>query len=134
MRSLTPDPSPVARERGTGWNDGGVAKPSSAIREAAKDLRKRATLSERMPWKALRDRRLGGRKFRRQHPVGQFVVDFCCLEEMVAVEIDGSAHDDRQEHDAERQGILESMGLRFVRVTAQDVERNSLALILIEQS
>jgi very-short-patch-repair endonuclease len=55
----------------------------------ARELRDGETVAEELLWKALRDRRLDGFKFRRQHPVGRFVVDFCCLERRLAVELDG---------------------------------------------
>jgi 5-methyltetrahydrofolate--homocysteine methyltransferase len=65
---------------------------------------------------ALRDRRLDGFKFRRQHPVGQFVVDFCCLERRLAIEVDGEIHDRQRERDAERDANLAAAGLRVLRI------------------
>ena len=73
-------------------------------------------------WQALRNRKLEGRKFRRQTPIGAFVVDFLCAEEMLVVEVDGKIHESQREADALRQEIIESLGLRFVRVTAEQVE------------
>ena len=71
--------------------------------------------------RAFRDRlrkQLGGRKFRRQQPVGPFVLDFYCPDEGLAVEVDGSIHDDPEQAvlDSERQSLLESLGIRFVRL------------------
>jgi very-short-patch-repair endonuclease len=59
---------------------------------AARDLRIRQTAAEVMLWEALRNRRLDGVKFRRQHPVGPFVIDFCCPERRLAIEVDGGIH------------------------------------------
>ncbi len=86
--------------------------------EVARDLRTRSTLGEQELWSALRRKQLGGRKFRRQQPVGPFVLDFYCSEERLAVEVDGSIHDDAEQQllDAERQTLMESLGIRFVRL------------------
>jgi adenine-specific DNA-methyltransferase len=72
-------------------------------------------------WDALRNGRLEGRKFRRQQPIADFVVDFYCAEEVLAIEVDGSIHEERAVYDAERQRILKSSGLRIVRLTNEDV-------------
>ena len=78
--------------------------------------------SEAILWQALRNRRLGGHKFRRQHPVGPFILDFYCHEESLVVEVDGGVHAGRSAADAQRQRALESVGVRFVRVSADLVE------------
>ena len=62
---------------------------------AARRLRARETVSERVLWGALRDRGVGGYKFRRQHPVGIFVLDFYCEALRLAIEIDGPIHNDQ---------------------------------------
>jgi adenine-specific DNA-methyltransferase len=80
------------------------------------------TTSEEILWNALRNRRLGGWKFRRQHPVDGYVLDFYCAEEKLAVEIDGAVHQDQADADAGRQEILEARGLRFVRISAALVQ------------
>src|SRR5688572_28738934 len=73
---------------------------------AARDLRARETWAEDLLWTALRGRRLDGMKFRRQHPIGPFVLDFCCVERRLAIEVDGEVHATRREHDAERQALI----------------------------
>lgn len=90
--------------------------------EIARTFRKEPTASEATLWRALRGRRLAGRKFRRQQPIGPFVVDFFCAEERLIIEVDGSIHDTQQEADAQRQSLIESLGLRFVRLSAVTVE------------
>ena len=94
--------------------------------EIARKLRKEQTKSEEILWQALRNRKLDGRKFRRQHLIESFVVDFFCAEENLIVEVDGSVHDspEQQALDRERQSLLESLGLRFVRLRAEAVESN----------
>ena len=90
-----------------------------------KALRRRATPAERCLWRIVRDRRLDGVKFRRQHGIGPDVVDFYCPAARLAVEIDGSVHDDalRAEYDRQRQVELEALGIRVVRFSNQEVRR-----------
>lgn len=87
------------------------------------DLRNHATPAERALWQMLKGRRLAGRKFRRQHSVRRFVVDFYCPSERLAVEVDGGVHEDpaRAEADGARQRALEALGIRVVRVRSAEV-------------
>ena len=86
-------------------------------------LRHRATPAERALWQMLKGRRLGGRKFRRQHSVGAYVLDFYCPAERIAVELDGSVHDDpaRQSYDVKRQQALVALGIRVLRFQNREV-------------
>ncbi len=90
--------------------------------EVAKQFRKQPTASEDMLWQALRNRQLDGRKFRRQQPIGPFVVDFFCPAEKLVVEVDGPIHAEQRGVDAARQELIEAAGYRFVRVTVEQVE------------
>ncbi len=94
------------------------------VRHAARALRKEPTTSEALLWEALRGRKLAGRKFRRQHPIGRFVVDFYCHEERLAVEVDGPVHRFQRAGDRERQMLLEKSGVRVVRIRAGEIERD----------
>ena len=89
----------------------------SDLKAIRRDLRNHATPAERALWQMLKGRRLHGRKFRRQHSIGSFVLDFYCPTERLAVELDGSIHDDpaRRSYDVERQRALERLGVRVVR-------------------
>ena len=87
----------------------------------AREFRKTSTAGEAILWGRLRGRQFSNRKFRRQQPVGPFVLDFYCPEERLAVEIDGSIHEAQREADAERQALLETLGIRFVRLRDEDV-------------
>ena len=93
----------------------------AVIQQRARELRQEATPAEETLWQALRGRRLGGRKFRRQHPLGPFIADFCCPEARLIVEVDGSVHDGQGEHDAARTQQFETHGYRVVRVRNEDV-------------
>jgi very-short-patch-repair endonuclease len=88
---------------------------------AARDLRKRQTPAEIQLWKLLRDRRLDGVKFRRQHPVGPFVADFCCPQLRLIVEVDGGIHDESVEQDEERTRLLAASDYTVVRFRNEQV-------------
>jgi very-short-patch-repair endonuclease len=77
-------------------------------------MRVTPTPAERMLWERVRNRALGVR-FRRQHAIGRFIVDFCCLEARLVVEVDGSIHAGRAEPDAERDAHLAERGLQVLR-------------------
>lgn len=82
----------------------------------ARDQRKDPTRAERALWKALRRKQLGPR-IRRQHPIGNFVLDFYCARARLAVEIDGPLHDDRQQYDEWRdERLTEKWGIDVIRV------------------
>ncbi len=91
------------------------------MRRPARKLRKRQTEAERRLWQRLRNRRLGGYKFRRQHPIGRFIVDFGCLEKRLVVEVDGGQHSWRVEDDALRTSKLEASGFMALRFWNNDV-------------
>jgi very-short-patch-repair endonuclease len=88
---------------------------------AARVLRRPLTPAEAVLRRALRDRRMDGLKFRRQHPVGPFVLDFCCPASRLAVEVDGAVHDERAEQDAARTALLAASGYRVLRFRNEDV-------------
>ncbi|OQW48056.1 MAG: DNA methylase [Proteobacteria bacterium SG_bin6] len=88
----------------------------------ARRLRRDATDVEQRFWLAVRDRRLGGFKFRRQVTIGPFVADFACIERRLIVELDGGQHD--QEADAARTAYLEGLGWRVRRFWNNEVVEN----------
>ena len=74
-----------------------------------------------MLWLVLRNRQLGGFKFRRQTPIGSYIVDFVCVEQRLVIEIDGSQHDERRGYDLRRTEALEAEGYRVVRFWNDEV-------------
>jgi very-short-patch-repair endonuclease len=102
----------------------------------ARRLRKEMTLPELMLWKAIRHGQLDGLKFRRQHPIGPYVLDFFCASARLAVEVDGGVHytEDRPEKDAARDRWLARQGIMTLRIPAHWV-LNSMdsALVAIRQ-
>ncbi|MEB3885612.1 DUF559 domain-containing protein [Lyngbya sp. CCY1209] len=119
-------PPLAPRERGSGGEGKWEIPPHLQKRmlEIARQFRKEPTPSEAILWQALRRRQLENRKFRRQHPIGTFIVDFFCWQERLIVEVDGPIHERQREADRQRQELLESLGLHFVRVTSEEVENN----------
>lgn len=91
-----------------------------AKRAFARTMRREATEAEDRLWQELRSRRLDGIKFRRQVPVGRFIVDFLCPEAMLIVEIDGSQHANSLRDD-ERTADLNQLGFRVLRFWNDDV-------------
>jgi very-short-patch-repair endonuclease len=91
---------------------------------AARDLRTSETSAEDILWEELRGRRLDGMKFRRQHPIGTFVVDFCCTECRLVIEVDGGVHAAQRDRDAEREAILTAAGYRVIRFPNQLIRDN----------
>lgn len=81
----------------------------------ARDLRVHDTRAEALLWNAIRDRRLGGWRWRRQVPFGPFILDFLCREARLVVELDGAQHADQLAYDARRTAHLERCGLRVLR-------------------
>ncbi len=87
----------------------------------ARKLRREQTPAEAKLWACLRDRQLAGLKFRRQHPIGRYVVDFYCAARRLAVEIDGDSHAHQLAYDRERTAWLNQRGVRVIRFTNRDV-------------
>lgn len=90
----------------------------------ARSLRTNATDAERRLWRALRRRQLEGHRFRRQHPIGPYIVDFVCLSAKLVVEVDGGQHAQTEERDAARTAWLESRGYRVLRFWDNEVLSN----------
>jgi very-short-patch-repair endonuclease len=96
---------------------------------AARALRDVRTHAEAILWDAIRDRQLAGLKFRRQHPIGPFVADFCCPDRRLIVELDGGIHAAQVTEDAVREALLESAGYTVLRFPNETVV-TSLSAVL----
>jgi len=90
----------------------------------ARRLRRDMTPTERVVWGVLRARGLRGFKFRRQIPVGPFIVDFLCVEAGLIIEVDGDTHSHQVAYDRRRTLYLETQGYRVVRIANRDVREN----------
>ncbi|HAC24024.1 MAG TPA: leucine--tRNA ligase [Cytophagales bacterium] len=140
---LTPDPSPEERGASTP-NELRSTSPSpeekekgdvvhaqdfifttdsktwQALKDHARENRKNPTEAEDALWQAVRNNALGFR-FRRQHAIGRFIVDFVCIEKKLIVEVDGAIHQNQIREDEERTAILEHEGFRVIRFTNTEV-------------
>ncbi len=101
------------------------------LKPIARQMRREPTPAEQKLWQKLRHKQLLGFKFRRQHVIDRFIVDFYCGEGRLVVEVDGGVHQYTEQEDAIRQEFLESLGLRVVRFRNEDV-LNSIDGVLEE--
>lgn len=106
------------------------AKPE--IFEKAATLRNNMTEAEKILWEKLKDRNLFPSKFRRQHPIDIFIVDFYCHNAKLVVELDGKYHlkRDQREYDIGRSAEIESWGLKIIRFANEEVINNSDNVVL----
>ncbi|RZK59039.1 MAG: DUF559 domain-containing protein [Pedobacter sp.] len=104
---------------------------NSKLFEFCKTLRKTQTDAEEVIWQSLRNRKMLGFKFRRQHPLDKYIADFYCYETKLIIEIDGGIHNqyDNQEYDKNRSYELEEMGIAVIRFT-NDVVKLDLMKVL----
>jgi very-short-patch-repair endonuclease len=99
--------------------------------KSARKLRKNLTDAERRLWQKLKRRQVATVKFRRQQPIGPYIVDFVCFECRVIVEVDGGQHAERIPYDEKRTRWLEAQGYRVLRFWNNDVLNNSEAAVQI---
>ena len=93
------------------------------LKDRRKELRNNSTQSEKFLWHYIKESKLEGRKFRRQHSIGNFIVDFYCPRERLVVELDGNVHftDEVIEYDTKRTNFLESLNIKVIRFENQEV-------------
>lgn len=90
----------------------------------ARQLRSEMTDAESYLWQRLRSRQIHGLKFRRQHPVGKFILDFACIEAKLIIEVDGGQHNEMQIQDNQRTAWLEAQGWKVLRFWNNEVLQN----------
>jgi len=105
----------------------GIKKMTQPIIKTAKTLRKRSTDVEMFMWRHLRAKQLKGLKFRRQQPIGSYIVDFVCFEKKVIIEVDGGQHS--VETDKERDEWLKSQGFKVLRFWNNEVLTNTQGVL-----
>ncbi|MFS8881419.1 endonuclease domain-containing protein, partial [Synechococcus sp. H55.11] len=115
--------SPDSFSHPAGEGEYKLPEASRELIARARQLRREATTAEGLLWEFLRDRRLLGRKFRRQHPIGQFIADFFCDDARLIIEIDEGVHREptQQERDRLREEILRKHGFAVLRFTNDQV-------------
>lgn len=126
--AYNPTPQPPPRTRGGGVGEGYKWRTPphlwEKLKPIAREMRKDPTAAEGKLWQHLRRKQVSGYKFRRQHAIERFIVDFYCHEAGLVVEVDGPVHQYTAEEDAIRQEFLESLGLRVLRFTNEQVEKD----------
>ena len=100
-----------------------------ALKERARQLRKAGNLSEVLFWNQVKNKQFKNFDFDRQKIIGNYIVDFFCTNCNVAIEIDGSSHDNKQEYDAARDEYLETLGLEIIHIADIDVKKNISAVM-----
>ncbi len=92
----------------------------------ARTLRKNTTKEERILWQLLRNRQFFGLKFRRQYPIGKYIVDFVCESKKVVIELDGGQHNEPENIllDEERTKFIENQGYKVIRFWNSDINKN----------
>ncbi|MDP4220010.1 MAG: endonuclease domain-containing protein [Bacteroidota bacterium] len=103
-----------------------MSRQAPYLTEFAREIRKNPTYTEKLMWRALRNRKQDGLKFRREHPIEGYIVDFYCHEHNLVIEIDGSIHDEPSKRIADeiRQKKLEESGYRVLRFTTEEININ----------
>jgi len=97
---------------------------NSALKERAKKLRKAGNLAEVLIWQQIHKKAFKGYDFDRQKIIGNYIVDFFCLDCGVVIEIDGSSHNEKGDYDTERDAFIEGLGLIIIHISAKDVLKN----------
>jgi very-short-patch-repair endonuclease len=140
LRTSPPAPSPLHGEgetsplaysplRGEGGRRSAPGEVWRQLKPLARQMRREATEAEKALWERLRNRQVANCKFRRQHAIERFIVDFYCAEKDLVIEVDGPIHEYSPEEDAIRQNYLESLGLTVIRFTNERVISNLSSVI-----
>jgi very-short-patch-repair endonuclease len=126
LLNSNPHPLPLSRlqERGNTIMHKKPYKPVY-ITEIARKLRRKSTIAEQILWQVLRNRQTLGTKFKRQVPFGRYIADFYSKENRLAIEIDGSSHENKKEYDKNREEIFNSGEIRILRFTNNEVVNNT---------
>jgi very-short-patch-repair endonuclease len=108
-------------------------KKPPQITNRARDMRHSPTPAEKNLWAVLRNRKIDGCKFVRQYPISTYIVDFCCWENKLVIEVDGGVHIWQEVYDHRREYILTELGYKVIRFTNDDVIKNINAVVAIIQ-
>ena len=95
--------------------------PNRFVLMRSRELRQRMTLPEKVLWQFLRGCSFAGLRFRRQHPIGDYIADFCCPQKKLVVELDGGCHNTTEQEDSERDDFLKKRGFRVLRFSNDHV-------------
>src|SRR5262249_55688199 len=126
-----PHPRPLSRCDGRGEEEAAFSMNGKSTKQRwhgqaetqirARQLRREHTPAEAIRWSRLRNRQLDGFKFRRQHVIERFIVDFCCADQHLIIEIDGPVHGYQLERDQVRTEALQALGYTIIRYTNDQI-------------
>jgi very-short-patch-repair endonuclease len=105
-------------------------KARAPKRTRARSMRHDSKYCERLLWGELRDRKLNGFKFKRQHLIEKYIADFACVEKKLVVELDGGIHKLKQDSDDIRDAAVRTLGYRVLRITNEELMRDLPAALL----
>lgn len=105
------------------YNDNLHKEAIGKLYQYARELRQEPTAAEKILWSAIRNRKLNNLKFRRQHPLDKFIVDFYCNEKKLAIELDGGVHDVKRnkEYDDARTAMLAGLNICLLRFRNEEI-------------
>jgi very-short-patch-repair endonuclease len=109
----------------------GILPYDIRLTKMARENRNNPTEAEEILWQAIRKRKINGYKFLRQKPVHHFILDLYCAQLMLGIEVDGSSHREKTEYDRQRDMILEYHGIRVLRFTNQEIEKDFARVLRI---
>ncbi|MBN1496870.1 MAG: endonuclease domain-containing protein [Spirochaetes bacterium] len=101
----------------------GIKTPDYIV-QLARDMRNNLTPGERLLWERLKSRQLAGYKFRYQHPIYHYILDFYCDEKLLAIEVDGNVHKERKDYDEYRDDFMKSLGIQTMRFDNDEIMNN----------
>ena len=108
------------------YNDNLHKEAIGKLYQYGRELRQESTEAEKLLWEELRNRKFNGLKFRRQHPLDKFIVDFYCNEKKIVLELDGGVHNEKinKEYDEARTAMLAGLNVFVLRFKNKDVINN----------
>ena len=95
----------------------------------ARNLRRKSTETENLLWSYLRNKQIGGFKFRRQQPIGKYIVDFACMQAKLVIELDGGGHAEQESYDRKRDNFIRNAGYRVLRFWNHDVWQDVFSVL-----
>ena len=107
-----------------GVGGGGIKRMTSDLTKRARKLRKNSTRAESLLWSKLRAKQIAGVKFRRQQPIGNYIVDFVSFEKRIIIELDGGQHAKAKKKDSKRDKLLSENGFTVLRFWNNDIFNN----------
>ena len=113
------------------YTPGELFNTAPVTAEKARKLRQKLTPAEKTLWERLRNRKFKRLKFRRQHPIDRYIVDFICIEKKLVIEVDGGIHQKAEqiEYDRKRTADLEGFGLKIIRFSNEEILNNVFGVL-----